>query len=135
MANISIRPAPLGKIIITAATKAGIKNICSNFLPTSTIPGDYFTPGAKPEAASDARARRIDIVCPNDSPGRIFIGNSAMDPTGVTDTDFLNVLFILDPGQSYTIENSQQPMPYHVGDYYAGSDVVGSFMFGDFDPS
>ncbi len=84
----------------------------------------------------DAFARRIDFKAPaggaegHNNVGRVFIGLKTMNKT-----TYAGVIWYLDPGEAYTLENSQQPLPYHMADYWIDSDNDGDGIICTFDPS
>jgi hypothetical protein len=84
----------------------------------------------------EARARRIDFRSPTASGnvvgnvGRIYVGLQTMNKTTL-----LGVIFYLDPGDTFTLDNSQQALAYRLGDYFVDADNSGDYLTGDFDPS
>jgi hypothetical protein len=139
MATIQIRPQPLGLVTVTAPGTPVqlITNGLSGGSLSLAEPWGVPSMAVNSLVAEDAFARRIDLKAPTDigagsafNKGRIYIGMKTM-----VRATLVGVIWILDPGDTYTLENSQQPMPYHMADYWIDADNAGDGVLGFFDPS
>lgn len=144
---------PLGKLVVatpgTAIQFTSVLDSQTN-LNTGTNNKSYgnlmaAVNGGGPDNGNDAWARRIDIKANPSNKGRVYIGRVPAQYTAGTSsvsasltldkTNFTNVIWYLDPGESYTIDNPQQAQPYHVGEYWVDADNAGDWIAADFDNS
>lgn len=126
--DVPIRPCPLGKCVVTTS------GVPVNLTTATQIAG--LTPIKLSNNMDEARARRIDFKAPTagggvvGNAGRIYVGLQTMNRTTL-----LGVIFYLDPGDTFTLDNPQQALAYRLGDYWVDADTNGDYLTGDFDPS
>lgn len=113
--SLTTNPAPLGKIIPgLAASVLAVTNVASQ-IGTNPMVDDLL------------------IQQPADSPGHIYICNSAAAPDLV---NFTNVIYELSPGGSYSAGsgvgkvNGVDSSKYYIGADNAGSYAIGSVREG-----
>jgi hypothetical protein len=108
MSSIVNNPVPLGKVTVDAAGT-----------PVPLI--DNFAGNPDYESMT---SNKIDIQCPIDSPGRIYLGYEGMDKsTGV------KVLREIMPGGSFGITDPAAANCFDVFSFYVDTDVNGGYCY------
>src|ERR1700688_2828488 len=97
-----IRPVPIGLLTPTSGTPL---QLTANF---QTLYGDPGTGHGPANNLADAWFRRLDIR--NVGTSRVYVGLKNLNKA-----TFAGVIWYLDPGDEFTIENPQQAQPYHLG--------------------
>ena len=126
--DLPIRPCPLGKVVVTTAGTP------VRLTTATEIAG--LKPADNVNNMDDARARRIDFRNPIASPKAVTAGNTGrlyVGVKGMVRSTLVGVIFFLDPGETFTLDNPQQALPWCLGDYWVDAEVDGEYLTGDFD--
>lgn len=118
------RPQPLGKVIVLAPGTA--VKLTFNLPVGST---------GNVNILENPHARHIELKCPTTNTGLTYIGVLRAGQTGLDKTLFVDVLWFLQPGEAYVIENSQQAGPYDIQSYVVDADTANNSVVANFDPS
>jgi hypothetical protein len=120
--NVASRPLSLGKLAPTAGTPIRL---------TTNLVGalaDPFLPYGNAASSNDLWAHALEIKSVSTNSGNLYIGFA-----GMVKSTLVNVVRVIEPGESWPFSTAVSLNPYHLGELFIDVDNTGDYGMGSCD--
>jgi hypothetical protein len=120
--NVVSRPLSLGKLAPTAGTPIRL---------TANLVGalvDPYLPYGNKNSSDDAWVNKIEIKSVSTNSGNLYIGIA-----GMVKATLVNVIRVIEPGESWPLANPVGMNTYHLGELFIDVDTTNDYGMGSCD--